>query len=162
MKAILSLSLFLLLNTGIQAQSAKISINDLSFMAGTWILKHKWGDMEEFWGPPMGNNMVSSYRCVKDGKVVFYEFVVIEHNSGFPVMKMRHFNPGNIGWEEKNKPLVYKIVFHSKSKVTFESADKLVRLTYERLNPQKMDVLLEEKNKKGIWQTDVFNYSLKP
>ena len=131
-------------------------------MAGTWMLKHKWGDMEEFWGPPMGNNMVSSYRCVKDGKVVFYEFVVIEQTNGFPVMKMRHFNPGNIGWEEKDKPLSYKLITLSKNKVTFESADKLVKLTYKRLNPQKMDVVLEEMDKNNIWQTNVFNYSLKP
>ena len=162
MKTILSLTLFTLLTTNVFAQSTKVDIKDLSVMAGTWTLKHRWGDMEEFWGPPMGNNMVSSYRCVKDGKVVFYEFVVIEQINGAPVMKMRHFNPGNIGWEEKDKPLIYKLIALTKSKVTFESTDKLVKLTYQRLSPKKLNVVLEEKDKSGVWQTDVFNYTKKP
>lgn len=131
-------------------------------MAGTWTLKHKWGDMEEFWGPPMGNNMVSSYRCVKDGKVVFYEFVVIEQTNGLPVMKMRHFNPGNIGWEEKDKALNYKLISLTKNKAVFESPDKTLKLIYERLNHTKMNVILDEKDKNGIWQKEVFAYTLKP
>ena len=131
-------------------------------MAGTWTLKHKWGDMEEFWGPPMGNNMVSSYRCVKDGKVVFYEFVVIEQTNGLPIMKMRHFNPGNIGWEEKDKPLSYKLISLTKNKAVFESPEKTLKLIYERLNHVKMNVILDEKDKNGIWQKEVFAYTLKP
>jgi hypothetical protein len=163
MKTILSLTtLSLLLITGSYAQSIKANVKDLSFMAGTWVLKHKWGNMEEFWGPPIGDNMVSSYRCVKDGKVVFYEFVVIEQTNGTPVMKMRHFNPGSIGWEEKDKPLSYNLIALTKNKAIFESVDNQVKLTYQRLNLQRMDVLLNEKDKKGIWQTDVFKYMLKP
>jgi hypothetical protein len=58
MKTILSLTtLSLLLITGSYAQSIKANVKDLSFMAGTWVLKHKWGNMEEFWGPPIGDNM---------------------------------------------------------------------------------------------------------
>ncbi|MHA4812545.1 DUF6265 family protein [Flavitalea flava] len=70
--------------------------------------------MEEFWGPPIGNNMICSYRCVKDGKVVFYEFVVIEQkdtlSESVPVMILRHFKPGSISWEDKDKPnlFIYK------------------------------------------------------
>jgi hypothetical protein len=37
------------------AQLKKASVNDLAFMAGKWTLKHEWGDMEEFWGQPMGD-----------------------------------------------------------------------------------------------------------
>jgi len=110
----------------------------------------------------MGDNMVSSYRCVKDDKVIFYEFVVIEQTNGSPVMKMRHFNRGNVGWEEKDKPLIYKLIVLTKNKAVFESSDKMLKLTYERLNHQKMNVVLDEKDKKGIWQKEVFSYVLKP
>jgi hypothetical protein len=162
MKSLLSIQFFLFCAVASFAQSNKAKIKDLGFMAGTWTLKHKWGDMEEFWGPPMGNNMISSYRCVKDGKIVFYEFIVIEQTNGLPVMKMRHFNPGNIGWEEKDKPLIYKLADLTKNKVVFESADKSLKLTYQRVNKQQMHVVLDEKDKKGLWQKEVFNYTLKP
>ncbi|CAM3751978.1 DUF6265 domain-containing protein [Mucilaginibacter galii] len=162
MKKLLLLIGFLFIVAIGYAQTIKAEVKDLSFMSGIWTLKHKWGDMEEFWGPPMGDNMVSSYRCVKDGKVVFYEFVVIEQTNGLPVMKMRHFNPGNIGWEEKDKPLMYKLIALTKSKVVFESPDKNLKLSYERLNPSKMNVVLDERDKKGVWQKEVFSYTLKP
>ncbi|HEV7383012.1 MAG TPA: DUF6265 family protein [Dyadobacter sp.] len=136
-------------------QSFKASVNDLGFMTGTWQVKHEWGDMEEFWGAPIGNSMVSSFRCVKDGKPVFYEFVVIEQEEDVPVMKLRHFNPGSIGWEEKDAPLEYPLISLTDKKAVFEARDKKVRLIYSII-AGKMEVVLEEQNKDGIWDKTVF------
>ena len=63
------------------AQVPPKNIKDLAFMAGKWTTHSAWGDMEENWSEPMGNNMMCSYRCVKDGKVIFYEFreSIIKH-----------------------------------------------------------------------------------
>lgn len=151
MHYILLLGLFLPL-AGLRAQTFKADIKDLSFMAGTWTQHHEWGDMEEFWGPPMGNNMICSYRCVKDGKVLFYEFVVIEQVDSTPVMILRHFKPGSIGWEEKDKPEHYPLVALDRDKAVFASPG--VRLTYHRMDPDHMDILLEEKK-----DTSIFHYS---
>jgi hypothetical protein len=139
------------------AQEFKASVSDLAFMAGTWQVKHEWGDMEEYWGAPMGTSMVSSFRCVKDGKPVFYEFVVIEQEGEIPVMKLRHFNSGSIGWEEKNTPLSYPLVSLKDNKAVFEAKDQSVRLIYAVVS-DKLDVVLEEKNKKGEWEKIVFNF----
>ncbi|GGH06223.1 DUF6265 family protein [Mucilaginibacter phyllosphaerae] len=156
--------LFILLTASIafnaSAQQQKASINDLAFMAGTWTLKHEWGDMEEFWGKPMGDNMVSTFRCVKNGKVVFYEFMAIEQAVNGPVMKLRHFNKGSIGWEDKNKPYLMPAVKITANQVVFESIDKRVRITYKRISPLKMDCILDEKGKDGKWKKDVFAYTL--
>lgn len=130
-------------------------------MAGKWTLKHQWGDMEEFWGAPMGDNMVSAFRCVKEGKVVFYEFMVIEDSGSMPVMKLRHFNKGSIGWEDKEKPYLMPAIKLTKSDVLFESADKKVRITYRRLSPVRLDCILDEQDKAGKWKQDVFAYTLK-
>lgn len=143
------------------AQTKKPAVKDLAFMAGTWTLKHQWGDMEEFWGQPMGDNMVSTFRCVKDGKVVFYEFMVIEQSDSVAVMKLRHFNKGSIGWEEKDKPFLMPAVKFSNNEVVFESLDKSVRITYKRLSPLKLDCVLDEKDKEGKWSKDVFSYTIK-
>ncbi|MFA6085291.1 DUF6265 family protein [Mucilaginibacter sp.] len=142
------------------AQLKKAYVKDLAFMTGTWTLKHEWGDMEEFWGQPMGDNMVSTFRCVKNGKVVFYEFMAIEQSDSIPVMKLRHFNKGSIGWEDKDKPYLMPAVKIAANEVVFESLDKAVRITYKRINPLKMDCILDEKDKDGKWKKDVFNYAL--
>ena len=160
-KPYLAILLILIVGFTASAQSRKPSVRDLSFMAGTWTLKHQWGDMEEFWGQPMGDNMVSTFRCVKGGKVVFYEFMAIEQSDSAAVMKLRHFNKGSIGWEEKDKPYLMPAVKFANNEVVFESLDKTVRITYKRLSPLKLDCTLDEKDKDGKWSKDVFNYTLK-
>jgi len=153
--------LLLLSSLNTHAQLKTASVKELSFMAGTWAQKNKWGDLEEFWGLPMGDNMVSSFRCVKDGTVTFYEFVVIEQEGAIPVMKIRHFNRGSIAWEEKDKPYLLPLTGLADKEATFEALDKSVRLTYKRVATDKLDVILNEKDKNGAWKKDVFNYLLK-
>lgn len=143
------------------AQSKTKSVKDLAFMTGTWTLKHQWGDMEEIWGVPMGDNLVSTFRCVKDGKVVFYEFMTVEQTDSIPIMQLRHFNKGSIGWEDKDKPYLMPAISLTKNAVVFESTDKTVRITYRRISPLKLDCILDEKDKTGTWKKDVFSYTLK-
>lgn len=142
------------------AQLKKADVKDLAFMAGTWTLKHEWGDMEEFWGKPIGDNMVSTFRCVKDGKVVFYEFMIIEQSDIIPILKLRHFSKGSIGWEDKDKPYLMPATKIATNEVVFESLDKKVLITYKRIGPLKMDCILDEKGKDGKWKRDVFAYTL--
>ncbi len=142
-------------------QSLKADVSQLSFMKGKWFVDHPWGYMEEYWGEPVGNNMVSSYRCVKDGKVVFYEFVVIEQSDSVPVMILRHFKQGSIAWEDKDDPNRYPLVSISGNKASFRSKDGDVTLTYQLKSKDALDVILEEKNKKGEPERTSFNYKRK-
>lgn len=135
-------------------------IKSLAFMAGKWKTHSAWGDMEENWSEPMGNSMMCAYRCVKDGKVVFYEFIVIEQTDTGPVMKLRHFSPGNIGWEDKDKPYEYPLTFLETDKARFERPDKKTALTFYRTGPEKMQVILERQDDEGRWVEDVFDYTL--
>lgn len=135
-------------------------IKDLAFMAGKWTTQSTWGDMEENWSVPMGNCMMCAYRCVKDGKVIFYEFIVIEQMETGPVMKLRHFGPGNIGWEEKDRPYDYPLMFLEPDKARFERPDKKTALTFHRTGPDAMKVILERQDQEGRWIEDVFDYKL--
>ena len=159
MKVIVIMLLMLVSLTG-WSQRPVSNISDLSFMAGKWTAKSEWGDMEENWSEPFGNSMMCSYRCVKDGKVVFYEFIVIEQTATGPVMKLRHFSPGNIGWEEKDKPYEYPLMFLESDRARFERPDKKTALTFHRLSETKMTVILEREDKDGKWVQDEFNYTL--
>lgn len=158
MKAKLLL-IFLLLPWVAGAQSFSAKISDLSFMSGLWAQQHKWGYMEEYWSAPNGDNMVCSYRCIKDGKVIFYEFIVIEQTDNVPVMKLRHFKPGNIGWEDKDKPYEYPLIAMSKNKAVFKARDSSLVMTYERTGTKSLQITLTEKNKAGEWETTLFNYT---
>lgn len=140
----------------------KKTVQDLAFMAGKWTTHSAWGDMEENWSLPLGNSMMCSYRCIKDGKVIFYEFIVIEQRDSGPVMLLRHFSPGNIGWEEKDKPYEYPLMFLEPDKARFERPDKKTALTFHRTGRETMQVILERQDKDGRWVEDVFDYKLAP
>ncbi len=138
----------------------KAELDQLNFISGKWVGSMAWGDMEEYWSETMGDNMVCAFRCVKDGKVMFYEFIVIEQSdAGVPVMKLRHFNRGNIAWEDKDKPYEYPLVKLEQNKAVFEAADKKTRLIYERLNENQLKAMLE-REKDGKWEVDEFLYQL--
>lgn len=138
----------------------KAELSQLNFISGKWTGTMAWGDMEEYWSEAMGDNMVCAFRCVKDGKVMFYEFIVIEQSdTGVPVMKLRHFNRDNIAWEEKDKPYEYPLVKLEKNKAVFEAPDKKTRLIYERLSENQLKAMLE-REKDGKWEVDEFLYQL--
>ena len=139
----------------------KAKVSDLHFMAGQWTVQHAWGDMEENWSAPMGNNMMGAYRCVKDGKVVFYEFMAIEQKDSVPVLYLRHFGPGSMAWEEKDAPGKYPLVLLQKNKAQFKKEDGSTVLTFTRQSPTQLQVVLHSKNKEGLPETVEFNYRLK-
>lgn len=161
MKILIGAAAVLLILNGVGAQVPVRNIGDLAFMSGKWVTTGEWGDMEENWSEPMGNSMMCSYRCVKDGKVVFYEFIVIEQQASGPVMKLRHFSPGNIAWEEKDKPYEYPLTFLEPDRARFERPDKKTALTFYRVAKDKMKVILEREDKNGKWVQDEFDYTLK-
>jgi len=143
------------------AQLKKATVKDLAFMSGTWVQKSAWGDLEEYWSSPQGESMVSSFRCLQEGKAVFYEFVVIEQEGDLPVMKMRHFNRSSIGWEDKDSPIWFPLVSLQRNKAIFYAKDKDVRLTYQLLSANRLLLILEEKDDKGTPKKDIFNFSRK-
>jgi hypothetical protein len=151
--------LLLFLTVVVYGQAPVREIKELSFMAGKWVTKGEWGDMEETWSEPKGNSMMCSYRCVKNGKVVFYEFIVIEQHTSGPVMKLRHFSPGNIAWEDKDKPYDYPLMFLDENLARFERPDKKTSLTFQRIGNDKLRVILERQDKDGKWIQDEFNYT---
>ncbi|TWR31325.1 hypothetical protein FPZ43_02285 [Mucilaginibacter pallidiroseus] len=158
MKKLSVIIIVLLACLTLQAQNKQKSVTSLAFMAGDWRLKHKWGDMQELWSAPYGDNVMGTFRCVKDGKVVFYEFMVVEQGPDVPVLKLRHFNKGSIGWEEKTKPLSMPAIDVSNNQAVFLSIDKKVKITYERIGANNMDCILDEKGKDGKWTKEVFSY----
>lgn len=143
------------------AQLQKATIKDLSFISGQWTVQHQWGDMEEVWSAPMGNNMMGSYRCVNEGKVVFYEFMAIEQIDSVPVLYLRHFGPGSIAWEEKDSAGTYPLVLLQKDKAQFRKSDGSTMLTFTRQSPTQLQIILDSKNGDGTLEKVVFDYRLK-
>lgn len=159
MKLLIIFLIFLLLPTLSHSQSSPTPTS-FDFLTGTWKTEHKWGDMTEIWSTVEGENLMCTFRCINDNKVIFYEWIIIESSPSGPVMKLRHFNPGSIAWEDKEHPHTYHLVSSTANQCVFESADKSTRISYERVSPTNLVSYLEKKDENGKKVKETFDYTL--
>lgn len=153
--------LFVCIGGSLFGQSPQRNVRDLAFLTGRWVTTSPWCDMEEHWTRPMGDNMMCAYRCVKDGRVVYYQLIIVEQTEKEgPVMYLRHFSRGGIGWEEKDAPWEYPLMFLEPNHARFERKDRKTALTFRRTNPDTLRVILERQDEAGRWVEDVFDYTL--
>lgn len=92
------------------ANMPEASIEDMAWLAGRWLGDGFGGVIEETWNPPLGGTMVATFRLVSEGKPVFYEICLIEPEGSSLVYKVKHFNPGLTGWEEKDEYVTFPLV----------------------------------------------------
>lgn len=135
------------------------SLDQLSWIAGHWEGEIGGAVSEEIWSAPTGDTMMGMWRLVKDGKARVYEFLVIEQSATGPVLRFRHFNPGLVGWEEKETPLVLPLVRHSETEAVFDNGDaaKPLRLIYKRPSASELVVVLERMEQGKLASTE-FRY----
>lgn len=85
-----------------QAPQLAATIEDASWLAGRWVGTGFGGQMEEAWAPPVGGQMVGHFRYWRDGQPQFYEFLMMDVVEAGVRMRVKHFNPDLVGWEEKD------------------------------------------------------------
>ena len=137
------------------------TLADVAFIAGQWEGTLEGGATEEWWTAPAGDNMMGSFRYVKDGKGVFYELLLIEQTPEGPVLRLLHFGPRLVGWEEKGGAYHYPLVELAPGRAVFERPDGQTRLVFHRTGPRAMTVTLEQV-KEGRWTSEPFPYTLQP
>ena len=134
-------------------------LENLGFITGRWTGELDGGVIDEHWSAPSGDNMMCVFRFVKGGKAIFYEILLIEITATGPVLRLKHFNPGLTGWEEKNEVHSYPLVELAKDKAVFEKPDKTTRMRFQRTSADSLLVVLEQ-TKDGKTTSQDFKYRL--
>jgi hypothetical protein len=137
------------------AQTTGVLIQSLAFLSGRWTENSADGDEEEYWSKPMGSSMVGTFRVVKDGNAVFYEFWAIEIEDSEIVFKMKHFNKGLIGWEEKADMVRLTASVGGMQDVLFSKPDGSLSLRYQLKGDELVSTL--QRVKDGKTKEDVFH-----
>ena len=143
------------------ADSKPASVADLSWIAGQWQGKKGADQLDEHWSAPGGGTMMGAFRWIKNGKILVYEFLVIEDSTTGPVLTFRHFNAGLIAWEEKDKPLRCPLAGGGPGEAAFACEGGSTRLTFRRTGENGLNVLLE-RQEGGQARTDEFVYTRAP
>ena len=139
------------ITTALRAQTIKTgSLADVSFMEGRWQGTFNGGPIEAAWIAPAGDNLTGFMRMMKDNKVTMYEMLVFEQTEQGPIVLVKHFKPGLIGQEEKDKSDRYRFVDAKKDQALFEKVDGSIRIIYEKRGPDQL-VIQRGEQKDNQW-----------
>ena len=137
------------------AVSPPAKIEQLAWLEGVWVGNGLGGETEESYSAPLGRSIMGNFRFVKDGKPVFYEFVTLVEEAGSLVMRIKHFRPDFVGWEEKDKFVAFKLVALEGQTAYFDG------LTVKRDGDTLFSAVIIEDKKTGARRTEQFSYKLK-
>ena len=126
------------------------SVDDLAWLSGRWTGEGFGGTIEETWNPPSGGAMIGTFRLVKDGKPVFYEFLTIAPSERGLEMRLKHFNPDMTGWEEKEKFIDFLYLGSEGSVYRFAG------LRFERDGEDALSIYLSMRRKNGEVREEKF------
>jgi len=137
------------------SQKTDPALRPLAFLSGRWTSDTAEGQEEEYWSQATGRSMVGTFRVLKDGDAVFYEFWVIEVEDGRAIFKMKHFDRGLLGWEEKADMVRLTLSVRNGQDVLFSKSDGSLSLRYQRNGDGLVSTLRRVKD--GKTKEDVFH-----
>lgn len=133
------------------------TLASLDWLIGSWTGSVGEDPIEEVWLPPVGGAMAGIFRWSKGGQVYLYELMTLEETAGSVVLKIKHFGPDLIGWEDEAASVVFDRVEATSDRSAFArrgGADG-ARIVYRRTEGGGMTVTFEEE---GV-PTLLFDYA---
>lgn len=131
----------------------KAEIEDIAWIAGSWVGEAFGGLSEEIWSDPVAGSMMGMYRSVTRGKVGFYEILTITEENGSLILRLKHFHPDLKGWEEKGVTVDFPLVKVEKNAVWFEG------YTFVKESKNEFNVYLAQSGGDGPPRELVFQYT---
>jgi hypothetical protein len=129
------------LTAAAEVPSPRATLKDMSWFVGRWTGTGLGGLCEETWSEPASGAMMGMFRFLKDGKVVFYEFLTLVEHEGSLLLKLKHFNPDLTGWEEKADFMKFRLLKMEPDAAYFEG------LTFKRVGGDKLEIFLAIRNR---------------
>jgi hypothetical protein len=92
---------------------------DLAWMTGSWAGQRGDDLIDEHWSPLVGGTMMGMFRWLRGEQVFFYEFTTLAVENGLVMLRIKHFYPKLVGWEEKDKSVEFMLVQLSGQEAVF-------------------------------------------
>ena len=132
------------------AAGPSATLADMSWLAGQWTGTGLGGVSEEMWSAPAGGAMMGMYRLLRDGVVVFYEFLALVEEEGSLVLKLKHFDADLTGWEEKDRFVSFRLVRMTPAEAYFGG------LTFRRAGDDRLEIFLALRDADGTVREEAF------
>jgi hypothetical protein len=110
-----------------------LRVADLGWLAGAWRGTLGGDAIEEHWTAPDDGEMVGVFRWARRPPI--YELLLLEDDPQGAVMRLRHFGPRLVAWEEQDAALVFRASGHGRCWALFREEgddEEGSRLRYRR------------------------------
>ena len=116
------------------------SVKDLAFLGGAWLGEKGTDLFEEHWMLATKKNMTGMFRWLKDGEIFVYEIMALVERDGNVHLLLRHFDKDFVGWESKERSLIFILAELTGTKALFIKAEKPKDgwLMYERVDDKTL------------------------
>jgi Domain of unknown function (DUF6265) len=101
------------------------------WLAGQYVGHGFDGEIEYQWLPPRAGALFGTFRLIKDGKTAFSEILTLTEAEGTLVLRVKHFSPEFVAWEEKDKSVDFRLHAASPGELRFDGLT--IRRTAEGL-----------------------------
>lgn len=118
------------------------SVEDFAWMVGHWRGEGFGGVCDEFWTGPLGGSMVGLFRLVQEDQLVFSEHMMLVAEPDGIVLKVKHFTPEFVAWEDKEGAVKFRLQEVRPNEAVFKG------LSFRRTGPS-LEVVLRMKDSSG-------------
>lgn len=153
--AALAIITLLTLGTAASAQDApppKATLADAAWLSGRWTGEGMGGTFQQGMSDPAGGRIVGYFTLIRGDKVVFHQLILLAEQDGSLRLKVKHFSPDFVGWEEKETFLDFPLVSASADTLAFSA------MTFRRLGPDEMTLTIRMTGRDGAGRDEVLRY----
>ena len=86
------------------------TLDDVAWLVGSWEGEAFGGRFEEVWNPPSAGSMLGMFKTLDGDAVGFYELLLLVEEEGSLSLKVKHFSPDFVAWEDKEDFVDFRFI----------------------------------------------------
>ena len=125
-------------------QRPAATLEDVEWLVGSWVGTAFGQRFEQVWNPRSAGSMVGMFKLYDEGAVNFYELLVLIEEEGSLALRVKHFTPEFVAWEEKEDYVSFPLIRIDTDAIHFSG------LSFYRINETTMNGYLAMRNDAGV------------
>lgn len=96
------------------------TLADVGWLVGSWTGEAFGGSFEQVWNPPSAGSMLGMFKTLDgDGRVRFYELLLLVEEEGSLSLKVKHFGSNFSAWEDKDEFINFRFIEAGETAIHF-------------------------------------------
>lgn len=126
------------------AERPAATLTDVEWLVGSWVGTGFGQRFEEVWNPASAGSMVGMFKLYADDGVSFYELLLLIEEEDSLALRVKHFTPEFVAWEEKQDYVSFPLVRIDPDAIHFSG------LSFYRIDADTIEAYLAMRSDAGV------------